>query len=141
MRARCSIHIIDIERQPVCNYALLEEAPCHPLQPARDVHVIDAVPLTKLMQQILWTLDRPCHQLREEHHVRGVYDEVSFCLLVSAVNLDNVTQALKCMEREPNWQNDVHRGFRQIPPEKTCESREAAGQEVHVLEDSKHDAR
>src|SRR4051794_24392363 len=110
MLARRSVYVVDVKRKPVCYDKLLEEPPRHSLEPARDIHVIDAMPLTELMQQVLWPLNRACHKLREEHHVGGVDHEISLCLLIPSVDLDDIAQALEGMKRQSNRQDDIYSG-------------------------------
>src|ERR1700683_142315 len=73
------------------------------------------MPLPKLMQQVLGSLDRTRHQLRKEHYIGGIHDKIPLGLLVSAVNLHYVTQTLKGMKRKPDRQDDRDHRTRQMP--------------------------
>jgi hypothetical protein len=52
--------------------------------------------------------------------------------------LDNVTQALKCMERQTDWKNQPQGGTGIIPMEKDRYSRDIAVEKVKIFKQKKH---
>lgn len=61
----------------------------------------------ELMKQVLRALDGAGDQLRIEHHIERVDAEVPLRLLLAAVDLDHITEALKGMKGEPDGKNDM----------------------------------
>ncbi len=73
--------------------------------------------LVELSEQVLWPLDGAGHQLRVEHHVESIVAEVPFRLLVAAIDLNDVAQALERVEGEADGQGDVQDFLRVCPSE------------------------
>jgi hypothetical protein len=65
--------------------------------------------MMEMVQEVLRPLDRPRDELRVEHHVEGVREEVSFGLLVPAVDLDRVAHGLERVERQADGQEQPER--------------------------------
>src|SRR4029077_20846800 len=87
----------------------------------------------KLVEQVLRALDRACDQLGKKHHVQGVNAEVVFGPLVSAVDLDDITEALKSMKREPDRQDYAQGMEGVIPPRRGGNRSERGVCEIDVF--------
>src|ERR1700691_2425594 len=98
------------------------------------------MPLPKLMQQVLGSLDRTRHQLRKEHYIGGIHDKIPRGLLVAAVTLHNITQALKGMKRKPDRQDDRAHRTRQMPAQQVRKPYERTCEKTKILEDEEHRA-
>jgi len=61
----------------------------------------------ELMEQILRTFNRSSHELRIEHHVKGINAEMVFGLLLTTVHFNGITHSLEGMEGETDRQYDI----------------------------------
>lgn len=64
--------------------------------------------------------DWSCNQLRKKCDVRKVGRRAFHSNGFSFVNIDSVTQCLKCVEADSNRQNDIQRSVVRLPAEMTC---------------------
>ena len=111
-------------------------------RPLVDPLVVELVLLVELVQQVLRPLDRTGDELREEHHVGRVDDEVPLGRLPSRVDLDHVAEALECVERQADRQDDRRATGRSgVQPNTPASADEVVGEEVEVLEDEQHERR
>ena len=103
-------HLIDQNRGAVSNDNFEEEAPHHPKQTVADVIVFQLMRRVELRQEVGRTFNRPGDQLREEADERRVLDEIRLHAHVAAVNINDIRQRLKDVERDANRQQHVKTG-------------------------------
>ena len=60
------------------------------------------------------------------------------CLVVAAIDLDDVAQALECVKGEPDGQGDVQDFLRVRPAEMLCEGYQVGTTEIQIFEDEEH---
>ena len=99
---RRAVYVVYIQGQPVGHDEFLEKPHAMRLRPAGDLWVVKVMVFPKLMHEILWALDRTCHQLRKEHDVGGVNDKVLLRFLFSPVHLDHIAQTLEGVKGKPD---------------------------------------
>jgi hypothetical protein len=63
-----------------------------------------------------------------------------FCFLLPPVNFNDVTQALKSMERKSNRQNDGQYWTRQMPSQQPGETDKASSEKIEIFENEKYRA-
>src|SRR5437660_12433954 len=98
------------------------------------------MPLIELVEQVLRPFDRARHELRKKHYIGGIGDDVCLGLLPASIDLDNVAQALKCVKRQTDRQDDVYRRSRKLPAPQSDKADEAIGEEIEILEREKYKA-
>src|SRR5579863_9454704 len=54
----------------------------------------------KLVQYVLRTFDRACHQLGIKHHIQCINPKMPFRFLIPAIDLDRIAHCLKSMKRQ-----------------------------------------
>src|SRR6185295_11218909 len=94
----------------------------------------------KLMQHVLRPLDRTGDELRKIHDVERIDPEVALRLLLAAIDLDDVAQALEGMKRETDRQRDGQRRDRIVPVEELGQPGDVLIEKVEVLEREERDA-
>jgi hypothetical protein len=92
----------------------------------------------KLVQNVLRTLDRTCHQLRVIEHVESQIPKVALRFLVAAIHLDGVAQRLKGMERQPNREKDREALDGIIPADEVRECRQVLIGKIEILKKRQH---
>ena len=101
-------------REPIGDHQFLEQA-YHDQRHARGGERPVPAPLgLQLRHQPDRTLDRPGDQLGEEHHIDRELAEMLLRLALPAEDVDRVAQRLEGVERDPEREQEQHRGERAV---------------------------
>ena len=92
------IDVVDVESEAIGHNQFLEEAPGHAFKAADDPIFVEGLQLNELMEEVLRTFNRAGNELRKEHYVGCISNEIRFGLLVPAVNFDHIAEALEGVE-------------------------------------------
>ena len=98
---------IDIDGEVVGHHHLGKEAEEDEHDALREVVAPERLVDTQLSEQVLRALDRACHQLGVEHDVEGVDAQMLFWLLVAAIDLYHIAEALEGVERQADGEDDM----------------------------------
>src|ERR1700754_1570176 len=94
-------------RQTVCNNHFFEKPCSHLQQPFLEALVIEIVFFMELVEHVLRAFDRAGHQLRIEHDVKRIYQEILFRLLMSPVYFDGIAHCLESVKGQAYRQQDL----------------------------------
>ena len=98
---------IDIDGEVVRHHHLGKEAEEDEHDALREVVVLERLVDMQLSQKVLRAFDRACHQLGVEHHIEGIEAKVAFGFLGATIDLYHIAEALECVERQTDGQDDM----------------------------------
>src|SRR5262249_1350390 len=122
-------------REAVGNDRLLEQADQEDLQSQLEAVPVEAFGRGQLRQKVSWPHDRPSDQVRKEHDIQSVVQQVPHGPNLALVHIDDVADRLERVEGNPQRQGNVQESFAELEAEEMKCPVSAGQKEIHVLEE------